>query len=187
MSRTSRAVLTAGLGAFLLFDGASAQTRFEIRGGLAVGSHTATAAGLDVVPALSYDLLLLRQVSSGVSVLGGFSHTAFGCEEGFCLDRDLTVVGNHGMLGAEFRRGSPWLRVGLLVGATEVGSEGESPDMGVGVHTSAGFTIGTGRVRFLPGASYRWLSANTPSSSDHAVALALDLGVSVRLGASGPS
>jgi hypothetical protein len=80
------------------------------------------------------------------------------------------------------RRGSPWLRLGLLFGSTEVGTEGESPDAGPGIHVGAGFTIGSGRVRFLPGVSYRWLAANTPSTSDHAVALGLDLGVRIRLG-----
>jgi hypothetical protein len=174
--------LLVGLGVLLLHGAAAGQTNVEIRGGLAVGSHTGTAAGLDFAPSLSYQALVLRQMAPGLSVYGGYVHTAFGCEEGFCLDRDLTVVGNHAALGVEVRRGSPWLRLGFLFGATEVGTEGEAPDAGAGVHVGGGFTIGSGRVRFLPGVSYRWLTANTPSSSDHAVALALDLGVGIRLG-----
>jgi hypothetical protein len=39
-------------------------------------------------------------------------------------------------------------------------------------------------MRFTPGLSYRWLSAKTLSSSEHAVAVALDLGVGIRLGPS---
>ena len=182
MSGFSRALLLVGLGMLLLRGPAAAQTHVEFRGGLAVGSHTGTAAGLDAAPRLSYEALVLRQVRPGFSLYGGYVHTAFGCEEGFCLERDLTVTGNHVALGVELRRGSPWLRLGLLFGATEVGTEGESPDAGVGIHAGAGFTIGSGRVRFLPGVWYRWLKADTPSSADHAVALALDLGVVIRVG-----
>jgi len=182
MTRLGKGFLLIGVGMLLIHGPAAGQTNLELRGGLAVGSHTGTAAGLDFAPALSFQALVLRQMKPGLSVYGAYVRTAFGCEEGFCLDRDLTVVGNHGALGVEMRRGSPWLRLGLLFGATEVGTEGESPDAGVGIHAGAGFTIGSGRVRFLPGASYRWLSANTPSTSDHAVALALDLGVRIRLG-----
>ena len=181
MSRCSEVLLAIGL-AMLLHGAAAGQTDVELRGGLAVGGHTGTAAGLDFAPSLSYQALVLRQMRPGVRIYGGYVRTAFGCEEGFCLDRDLTVGGNHAALGVEMRRGSPWLRLGLLFGSTEVGTEGESPDAGVGIHAGAGFTIGSGRVRFLPGVSYRWLTANTPSSSDHAVAFALDVGVGIRLG-----
>jgi hypothetical protein len=182
MSRLWIGLLPVGLGALLIHGPAAGQTDLELRGGLAVGSHTGTAAGLDFAPALSYQALVLRQMKPGLSLYGGYVRTAFGCEEGFCVDRDLTVGGNHVTLGVEMRRGSPWLRLGLLVGSTEVGTEGESPNAGIGIHAGAGFAVGSGRVRFLPGVSYRWLSANTPSTSDHAVALALDLGVRVRLG-----
>lgn len=124
----------------------------------------------------------MRQITPLFSVYGGYARTAFGCEEGFCLDRDLTVTGNHGVLGAEARKAWAWLRLGVLFGKTEVGTEGESPDMGAGLHLGAGFTLGSSRFRFLPGISYRWLSANTPTSSDHAVAVAVDLGMAILLG-----
>ena len=44
--------------------------------------------------------------------------------------------------------------------------------------------MGAGKVdlfRGLPGISYRWMKADTPSSADHASALAFDLGIAVRL------
>ena len=182
MSRLWKALLMVGLGVLLVRGPAAGQTNLELGSGIAVGSHTGTAAGLDIAPAPSFQALILRQMKPGLSVYGGYVRTAFGCTEGFCLDRDLTVVGNHVALGVEMRRGSPGLRLGLLFGSTEVGTEGESPDAGPGLHAGGGFTIGSGRVRFLPGVSYRWLSADTPSSSDHAVALSLDLGVRIRLG-----
>ena len=179
----SRALLLgAMMGGVLLHGSVAAQTQAEFRGGLTVGSHSASAAALDVAPSVSFDLVIRRQVLPSFAVFGGFFRTAFGCEEGFCTDRDLTVVGNHGALGAEWGRGGPWLRAGVLFGSTKVGSEGEASDLGIGVHGAGGLTIGAGRMRFLPGVSYRWWSASTPSASDHAVALALDLGVAFQLG-----
>jgi hypothetical protein len=186
MRRLAGSLGVALLGGLMLHGAASAQTHVEMWGGLTVGSHTATAAGLDVAPALSIEALVVRQLSPWLGIYGGYVHTAFGCEEGFCLDRGLTVTGDHAVLGGEVRRGRPWLRVGLLFGVAEVGTEGEAPEAGVGIHAGAGLTVGAGRVRFLPGFSYRWMAASTTSSSAHAVALALDLGVGVRLGSDGP-
>ena len=182
MSRLPMRLITMALGAVLVPGPTAGQTHAELRGGPTVGSHTATAAGLDFAPALSYEVLVLRQITPLISVYGGYVRTAFGCEEGFCLDRDLTVTGNHGVLGAEARKEWAWLRLGLLLGVTEVGTEGESPDLGPGIHAGAGVTFGSGRMSFRPGLSYRWLGAKTPSSSDHAVAVGVDLGVGIRLG-----
>ena len=184
--RARLAMVLAVLATAILVHGpATAQTQAEVRGGLTVGSHSASAAALDVAPAVSFDVVVRRQMTPSFALFGGFFRTAFGCEEGFCTDRDLTVVGNHGALGAEWGNGGPWLRAGVLFGSTRAGSEGESPEMGIGVHGAGGLTIGVGRMRFLPGVSYRWLSANTATSSGHAVALALDLGVGIQLGGGG--
>ena len=180
-----RLAMAVAVGAALVHGAAAGQTQAEFRGGLTVGSHSASAAALDVAPSVSYDVVIRTQIRSSFAVFGGFFRTAFGCEEGFCTDRELTVVGNHGALGAEFGRGGPWVRVGLLFGSTRVGTEGDSPELGIGVHAGGGLTIGVGRLRFLPGVSYRWMSANTASTSDHAIALALDLGVGIRLGGGG--
>jgi hypothetical protein len=161
----------------------SGQTRAELRAGYTVGSHSGTAAGLDMAPALSYEAMVVRPITPLFSIYGGYARTAFGCEEGFCLDRDLTVTGNHAVLGAEAHKAWAWLRLGLLLGKTEVGTEGESPDLGPGIHFGAGITLGSGRLSFRPGLSYRRMGASTPSSSDHAVAVAAELGVGIRLGA----
>lgn len=170
------------LGIAVFHGPAAGQTHAEIRGGYTVGSHTATAAGLEMVPRLSFEALYFRRVSPRFTAYGGFARTAFGCQEGFCTDRDLTVTGNHGVLGGEARTGGAWLRLGVLLGVTEVGTEGEPADLGPGIHAGAGYTFGSGRLTFLPGLSYRWMSAKTSSSSDHAVAVSMDLGVRVRLG-----
>jgi hypothetical protein len=177
-------ILALALGVVFFHGSAAGQTFVEVRGGFTVGSHSGTAAGLDFAPAPSFQALAVRQVTPLLSVYGGYVRTAFGCEEGFCLDRDLTVTGNHGVVGAEARKDWAWLRLGVLLGKTEVGTEGDAPDLGPGIHFGAGASLGSGRLRFLPGLSYRWLSAKTSSSSDHAVAVGVDLGVGIRLGPS---
>jgi hypothetical protein len=172
----------AVLGALLLSSPLAAQWNVEVRGGASVGSHSGTAAGLDVAPRLSYEALVERVVKPGIGVYGGFAHTRFGCEEGFCLDRNLTVSGKHATAGVELAYSRLWVRAGLLFGVTEIGSEGEASDPGVGVQGALGLTLGSGRVSFLPGMSYRRFSADMPGSSGHATALTADVGVRMRLG-----
>ncbi len=158
----------------------------EVRGGLTVGSHSASAAALDIAPELSFEALVKRSFTPRLSAFAGFVRTAFGCEEGFCRDKNISIVGNHGALGGELNYGTPWLRGALLVGATRAGEEGEDPEIGVGFQFGAGLAIGAGTFRFLPGVSYRWLSANTASASDHASALTVELGFGYALGGGGP-
>ena len=136
----TRALLGALVGVALLPISATAQLPgwlgqggAEVRVGLSIGSHSASAAALEVVPKPSLDVVLKGQVVPALSVFGGYYMTSFGCAEGFCTDRDLTIVGNHGALGAEWVPRlprllfQPWLRGGVLFGSTEAGSEGNRP------------------------------------------------------------
>ena len=182
---TTGVLLAALAGVALAPASAIAQMQAEVRGGLTVGSHSGSGAALDIAPAMSFDVVVKRQMTPAIAVFGGFFRTAFGCEEAFCKDREITVVGNHGALGAEWSHGAPWIRAAVLFGTTQAGTEGEAPEAGIGLHAAAGLAIGAGRFRFLPGVSYRWLSASTPSASDHAVALALDLGFGIQMGGGG--
>ena len=165
-----------------------AGTEAEVRTGLTIGSHSRSGAALDVVPRVSVDVVVKREVAPELSVFGGYFRTAFGCEEGFCAGADLTVVGNHGALGAEWApplswvRGQPWLRAGLLFGSTEVGMAGDDPQFGPGILVGIGATGSLGGLLFMHGVSYRWLTANTVSSTAHAVALSLHLGFGMKLG-----
>ncbi len=189
-----RALLAALAWAVLLPGSAVAQWRewlgdsqAEVRTGLSVGSHSASRAALDIVPKISVDVVFKRRVHPSWSAFGGYYRTAFGCEEGFCTGLDLSIVGNHGVLGAEWTpdvpwlRGQPWARAGLLFGSTEAGMGGDSPQFGPGIDVGAGAMVSFARLLLLPGVSYRWLSANTSSRSAHAVALSFHLGFGIRL------
>ena len=162
----------------------------EVRGGMSIGNHSESAAALELVPRPSFDVVLKTEVIPTLAVFGGYYHTTFGCEEGFCTGRDITIAGNHVALGAQWMPDlprlalGPWLRTGLLVGTTRAGAEGDSPDIGLGIDFAVGLERDFGRWSALPGVSYRYLTANTPASSAYAIALSAHLGIAIRLGGS---
>lgn len=188
-----RALFVAIAGCALIQGSAAAQMpgfpgriAVEVRGGMSVGNHSESAAKLDVVPKPSFDAVLKVEVIPTVSVFGGFYRTTFGCEEGFCTDRDITIVGNHGAFGAQWVPDlgvalGPWLRAGLLVGTTRAGTLGADPETGFGYDIAAGLRLGFGRVSALPGVSYRYMQANKPASTAYAVALSGHLGIAIEL------
>lgn len=165
-----------------------ARSGVEVRGGMSVGNHSESAAELDLAPEPSFDIVLKTEIVTTLSVFGGFYRTTFGCEEGFCTGREITIVGNHGALGAQWVPDlpqlaiGPWVRAGLLVGTTRAGTLGASPDVGIGFEFGAGLQRDFGRVSAFPGVSYRYLTANTPSSSAYAVVLSAHLGIAIELG-----
>lgn len=164
------------------------QTAVEVRAGASIGSHSASAAALDIVPKPSFDLVVKAEVIPTLSAFGGYYRTAFGCDDGFCIKRDVTVVGNHVAVGAEWVPDipqllfQPWLRAGFLFGTTEAGTEGEAPSAGIGADAGVGLEVALGRVHVLPGVSYRYLTANTESSTAEAVALSFHVGLAIGLG-----
>ncbi len=177
--RRSLAALGAATVAVLPPLDASAQIRAELQGGMTIGSHSASAAALDMDPSVSAGLTVSMDVwRPDFAVFGGYMRTAFGCEEGYCTNVGYTIVGNHGALGVEWAPGRWWMRSGLLLGAVTAGKVGTAPKFGVGILAAAGFTVGTGKVRLKPGASYRWMQASTESESGaRALALSLDFGI----------
>ena len=166
------------------------QVGVEIRGGMSVGNHSESAAELELAYKPSFDLVVRSEVIPTLWAFGGYYRTAFGCEEGFCTGRDISIVGNHGALGAQWVPDlpqlalGPWLRGGLLVGTTRAGTLGDSPNIGIGLELGAGLQRDFGRWSALPGMSYRYLMANTPSSSAYAVAFSGHLAIAIELGGS---
>ena len=181
------------MGAGLMHGPASAQTgqmQVEARGGLTVGSHSLSAAAMEFVPSVSFDVVVRRQILTSLAVYGGFLRTSFGCEAGYCVDHEpsITIVGNHGVLGLEWGPPNmapdtpkPWVRAGVMFGSTRAGTLGDDPDPGIGIHWAAGLSVGSGKFRFLPGVSYRRMAATQGSDEGHATALALDLGFAYQL------
>lgn len=193
---SGRAIRVLILGAALAHAPAAAQMQVEARGGLTVGNHTAHYSGLELAPGVSVDVVIRRQILRSLAVYGGYFRTSFGCEVAYCEGLDMTVVGNHGALGAEWsppgmeeRPAQPWVRAGVMFGSTEATSA-ERPldvpaDPGIGFHMAAGLSVGSGRFRFLPGVSYRRLSATQGDDEATAVAVAVDVGFAYRLGGGG--
>ena len=179
-----RSITTLLLGATLVLPGSvSGQMQAEVRSGLTVGSHSASAAALDIAPSISLDVVVRQQVHPSFAVFGGYFRTSVGCTEGFCKEQDpaITFVGNHGVAGIEWGGGGPWLRGGLMLGTVSAGSRGDTPTMGIGMHGAGGLTVGSGRFRFLPGLSYRWMKMTSASDDDHVTAISLDLGFAYQL------
>ena len=191
----ARALLVA-TAAFAMVPGVAAgqmtgwldQLRLEVRGGLSIGSHSEAASALDLAPKPSFDLLVRKDVIPTVSVFGGYYRTTFGCLEGFCTDRDITIVANHGAVGAQWVPDlpqlllGPWLRGGLLVGSTRAGTEGADPNIGFGLGFGVGLQSQMGPMLFRPGMSYRYLTANTAANSAYAIALSFHIGLEFALG-----
>ena len=129
------------------------------------------------MPEVSYDIRIARQLRPQLAVAAGYVRSAFGCAEGFCRGHEPTVSGHYAVLGGEVSWKALWGRVGVLYGTTRVGTGGEAPEAGPGLEVGAGLRARFGRVLIGPGVSLRRVSADTPSSSDHATALNFDLGV----------
>ncbi|MXX36331.1 MAG: hypothetical protein F4107_10255 [Gemmatimonadetes bacterium] len=190
-----RVLVVAMVGGALQPGSASAQlpdwlgpVGVEVRGGMSVGNHSESAAEMELVYKPSFDFVVRSEVIPTLWAFGGYYRTAFGCEEGFCVGRDITIAGNHGALGVEWVPRSaqlaagPWLRGGILVGTTRAGTEGDPPDIGIGLDLGVGLDWDFGLWSARPGVSYRYLMANTPSSSAYAIALSGHLGIAIPLG-----
>ena len=163
----------------LLYTPVKAQIYAEVRGGTAVGSHTATAAAMELEPGLSVAGLISLQTSGALGLYAGFVRTQFGCTNGFCTDREITFTGNNARLGLSLTRGGPWMQLGLLYGGT--GTDGDNLNGGIGFEAGLGLAFSAGKIRFSPGLIYRRHNASTAIRKDHAVSLSFDLGIGLRL------
>jgi len=162
-----------------LHEPLSAQLYAEVRGGAAVGSHTATAAAMELEPGLSLAGTLSLQTKGTLGLYAGFVRTEFGCVNGFCTDRDITFTGNDIRLGISVGRQGPWMQAGLLYGGTGAGTDKVSS--GIGVEAGAGLAFTAGKFRFSPGIMYRRHNANSLVRTDHAVSLSFDLGIGLQI------
>ncbi|MCY3810144.1 MAG: hypothetical protein OXG58_12105 [Gemmatimonadetes bacterium] len=207
------AALIAVLGVVAALLPAAAQSQealqVEVRAGITAGNHSTSAAGFDFAPRLSFDLLFRRQVAPGIGAYGGFLRTSFGCNqpETFCHQSGdapaLKLVGNHIVVGGEWSPAGmadaparPWVRAGVMYGSAGMtrGADNDpethpDPEMGIGIHTAVGLSVGTGSFLFVPSVTRRQMAASQPAeggggSADDATASAysIDLAIALRIG-----
>lgn len=180
-------VLAGAVLALGLSPATAAAQRFalELRGGAAVGSYTATAAALDVLPAPSFGAVLEARLSGPFSAYLGFTRSSFGCEEGFCAARDVSLTSQGLVAGARWDPGLPWLRAGLAFQSLRLTADDqeETSDLGIGWDLAGGIEIPVARrFRLRPGLTYRRHAAATDQGDGEVALIALELGVAVGLG-----
>lgn len=164
---------------------ARAQLALEVRGGGTIGNHAPAAAGLETVVGPAWAVALEQRVLPLASLYLGYSRSSFGCEQGFCTDRDVSFT-SHGLAaGARLHpRGLPWLRAGALYHGVETRAEGasESREAGPGFEVAAGFVIPLpGPASLLPGLAYRRHSSRGDDASRPTSLLGAELALRIPL------
>jgi hypothetical protein len=170
------------LGAALLAAASPAhgQVAVELRGGGAIGNHVPAAAGLGTQPGPSISGALEYGVRPDLSVYGTYTRASFGCEDGFCAGRDVTMTSSGVGAGVRFHPGKlPWVRAGLLLAGTNVDTSTGSSS----VDPSLGFELGGGisvpaadRVEIVSG-----LAMRSGAGDERTTVLNFEVGVRVRL------
>lgn len=173
------------LGAVLVPAGAGAQqVKVELKAGAAVGNYTDTGAGLDVIPGPSFGALVELWPAETLAGYAGFTRSSFGCEEGFCTDRDVSLTSQGLVMGGRWSPGLPWVRAGLAVQALDIEATGagERFDPGLGVELAAGLEFAIAeQFRVRPGLTYLRHRASTELGEGHVALLALELGVAAEI------
>ena len=163
---------------------AAQDVSLELRGGAAIGNYSESGAGLEWEPGPSFAAEAQLEVRPRLAVYAGFARSSFGCEEGFCTDRDATFTAQGITAGARWTSGLPWVRAGLAWQALELDATGGggSGDMALGFDLGAGVDFSLGRgVRARPGISYRRVGSSLDDEDGHFTLLTLELGAAVRI------
>ncbi|MFW6331325.1 MAG: hypothetical protein ACOC3J_06335, partial [Gemmatimonadota bacterium] len=114
----------------------------------------------------------------------GFTRASFGCEEGFCADRDVSLTSQGLVLGARWLPGTIWARAGLALQALDVDARGADDrfDPGLGFELAGGVELDLGRSwRLRPGVTYLRHAASTDLGDGHVGLYALEVGVAVAI------
>ncbi|NIP83028.1 MAG: outer membrane beta-barrel protein [Gemmatimonadetes bacterium] len=183
--RVGPSCLAAALALALAAPACAQRLALELTAGAAVGRYSETGAGLELLPGPSFGATLEAEVSESLAAYAGYVRSSFGCEEGFCADRDVTLTSQGAVLGGRWSAGLPWVRAGVTLQSLDVDAAGagESTDAALGWDLGAGIQLAVGgRTRIRPGVAYRRHGASTDRSDGHAGVLALHVGVAVALG-----
>ena len=174
-------LVLAGLGAAPLTAQA---VRVELRAGAAVGNYTGTDAGLDVLPEPAYAAVLEVEPVEDLAAYVAFTRSGFGCEEGWCVDQDVSLTSQGLTLGGRWSPHWVWMRAGLAVQELDIEARdgSESSDTGLGFDLGAGIALDLGRgVELRPGVTYLRHEAATELGDGHVALLALHVGLAVEV------
>lgn len=182
-----RAMLLALSAAAVLAAPAQAQLEglaLEVRGGAAAGNYARAASDFELLPQPSFGAALSYAATGGVSVYAGYSRNRFGCETGFCADRDVTFTSQG--LEAGVRLGlpvaaGPWVSAGVVRHSLDAESNGTltADAGGVGFSAGAGAELRLGRrLSVTPGVRY----VRYGDAGDDGVAMLVgDVGLRIRM------
>lgn len=152
----------------------------EVKGGGAVGNYTAARSGLDVLPGPVFGAALEVWATPSVAGYVGFTRSSFGCEEGFCINRDVSYTTQGLTVGARWSPGLPWARAGLVFQGLDIeareGGGTSGPALGIELAGGAEITVGD-RVGLRPGLAYVRHGASTDLGDGHVAMLALEFSV----------
>jgi hypothetical protein len=156
----------------------------ELSAGGAVGNYTETGAGLDLVPGPAFGARVELWAMPTLAGYAGVTRATFGCEEGICTGRDLSLTSQGLVVGAQWSPGIPWVRAGVAFQGLTIRDPDveESFDPGLGFELSAGADVPVwGRFRVRPGIVWLRHDASTDLGDGHVSLLALQLGVAMEL------
>jgi hypothetical protein len=159
----------------------------ELRGGAAIGNYSESGAGLETIAGLALAGQVEVPVAEDLSAYAAFTRATFGCEEGFCTDRDVTLTSQGLAAGVRWSPRWVWARAGLAYQWLSLETAGEGttdadPGFGFDLGAGAAFQL-SGQVELRPGVTYRRHAASTEDGDGTVAVLAAEMGVAVRLGA----
>ena len=153
-----------------------AQTHVEVRTGMTIGSLSSSLAGLEIEPAISFDVLIRRDLTDWLTAYGAYSRLAYGCVNGFCAGSPRRVTGNHSVVGVGAFWKMLWLRTGVMAGVTSIHGAPD-PMIGFGLQGAWGARFRAWDFELIPGFSVEFMQARYASSNDRAMAASFDVGV----------
>lgn len=171
-------ILPGFLLALALAAPAHAQIAIEARAGGAVGNHAPALAGLETDPGLSLSAALEYRPLSFASLYATFSRASFGCGEGLCAGREVSMATQGFGGGVRLHPARlPWVRVGALLYGTDTHADGETGSVSpsLGYEVGGGFTLPfSDHFRMLPG-----LYLRSQSGEERSTLLGADVGFQV--------
>jgi hypothetical protein len=163
----------------------------ELRGGASAGNYAGAASDFEVLPGAAVGAAVSYAATERLSVYAGYTRGSFGCDTGFCADRDVTLT-SHGMeAGVRYGFASvalprlsvaPWVSLGLVDHSLAVDVDevpGRDDANGFGFSAGAGMELPVRpRLSLTPGIRYVRYGA---ADDDGVAMLVADVGLRIRM------